>query len=373
MIEDLDLHGAIGALAEIKKYIEQWEDSLNQVLSLRKEMLTNKKLREAVKKDTEAILLSRGVPTDLAKRLYVFLDEDLRRNPPITWNNTYLPNTPIIIESSQKIPSLMNRRLADRLREAICGETNDSEDVELYDGSMEVSKKFVDYCQWPVGLIRWNYNLRSKYKEAGNVAGLPMGSGVLIAKDLFLTAAHVIDPSSGNFNVPRRNDNHVKIDSYEMAQNMHITLGYQLDKNNNLKNGKSFQILELKEHSLGNLDYAIVKVDGNPGLHYHFAPISPKDANFRDIICIIGHANGLPKRMDAGPITYINSSVLGYNSIDTLGGDSGAPIFHYPNGKIIGIHTHGGCNNPSLGRNHGIRISALLQVSPILHRLSTRI
>jgi hypothetical protein len=32
-------------------------------------MLTNKKLREAVKKDTEAILLSRGVPTDLAKKL----------------------------------------------------------------------------------------------------------------------------------------------------------------------------------------------------------------------------------------------------------------------------------------------------------------
>jgi hypothetical protein len=42
------------------------------------------------------------------------------------------------------------------------------------------------------------------------------------------------------------------------------------------------------------------------------------------MLCIIQHPAGLPKRIEAGPALHLHDVEIGYDSIDTLGGSSGA-------------------------------------------------
>ena len=86
------------------------------------------------------------------------------------------------------------------------------------------------------------------------------------------------------------------------------------------------------------------------------------------MLCIIGHPAGLPKRIEAGPCSDIVGNQIRYNSIDTLGGNSGSGILN-PNGEIVGVHTNGGCDQPAIGHNHGVRIGAIIPASPIISNL----
>jgi hypothetical protein len=47
----------------------------------------------------------------------------------------------------------------DILIESICGGIDDSQPVEQYDGTLGVTRQFVDVHQAPVGQIQWNNNL----------------------------------------------------------------------------------------------------------------------------------------------------------------------------------------------------------------------
>ena len=60
----------------------------------------------------------------------------------------------------------------------------------------------------------------------------------------------------------------------EIAKNMHVNFNHQLDPNGKLRTSRPFAILELLEHRLGGLDYAIVRLDGKPGAIYGFTSIS---------------------------------------------------------------------------------------------------
>jgi Trypsin-like peptidase domain len=187
----------------------------------------------------------------------------------------------------------------------------------------------------------------------------------MISKDHFLTAGHCFDQHPNGWTVPRINGTNNPITSAEIATNMHVNFNFQVDPNGSLRTEQSFAIVELVEHRLGGIDYAIARIDGDPGLIFGFTQVSSQDPNIGDMICIIGHPEGLPKRIEAGPVTDFHDNLIGYNDIDTLPGNSGSGIIS-AEGLVVGVHTNGGCDDKMLGHNHGQRISSIRAISPYL-------
>ncbi len=60
-------------------------------------------------------------------------------------------------------------------------------------------------------------------------------------------------------------------------------------------------------------------------------------------------------KVNDGPYWSFNGTILGYRT-DTSGGNSGSPVVFESSGKVIGIHTHGGCVDGS-GHNSGTGIN----------------
>jgi len=255
------------------------------------------------------------------------------------------------------------------LRETICGATDDSQAVEQYDGTLGVTTNFVNAQQRPVGNIHWNDDLAAIYTNPGDVSGARWCSGTLISEDLFLTAGHCFDQRPSGWTVPRINGTPNSIPSTEIATNMHVDFNFQVDPRGNLRQEESFAITQLQEHRFGGLDYAIVRLNGRPGDAFGVTRISPVDAAVGDMLAIIGHPAGRPKRIEAGPATDFHDTRIGYNDVDTLGGNSGSGILQRPQQTIVGVHTNGGCTGDHSGHNHGQRISSLIEVSPLLRSL----
>lgn len=259
--------------------------------------------------------------------------------------------------------------------ETICGRTDDSQPVEQYDGTLGVSTSFVSENQSPVCQVQWNDNLSSIYTNPGDVSGKRWGTGTMIADNIMITCGHLFDQFPRGWTVPRINGSSERISPQEIAKNMKVNFNYQVDRSGNLRNETSFSLEELIEYRLGELDMSICLISGNPGRTFGVAKVSKEDANKNDILCIIGHPAGKPKRIEAGLATSIDGDFIRYNDIDTLGGNSGSGILRSNNSSIVGIHTNGGCNpsSPSptnpLASNYGLRITKFIDVSPTLQRL----
>lgn len=260
------------------------------------------------------------------------------------------------------------------LLESICGVRDDSQPVEQYDGSLGVAAAFVAAHQAPVCQVQWNSNLGSIYSNPGNVSGVRWGTGTMVSADILVTCGHLFDQTGGDWDRPRQNGTTNIISPQEIARNMKVNFNYQVDPAGNLRLERSFAVLELLEYRLGGLDMAICRIDGNPGATFGRALISSTDAAAPEMICIIGHPAGEPKRVEAGPTTAISGNFIRYNDIDTLGGNSGSGILRASDGKLVGIHTNGGCTGASpsgSGSNFGQRIAAVIAASPTLQGLLT--
>lgn len=176
-------------------------------------------------------------------------------------------------------------------------------------------------------------------------------SGTLIGRDLFLTAGHCFDANPN--------------------PQTQVTFTFQNDPAGNPRTETRFQIQQVEEHRLGGLDYEIIRLAGNPGDTFGFALVSPQDAAVGDTVCVIGHPATAPKQIEAGPVTAFDGNQIRYNDVDTLPGNSGSGILHGSTGKLVGVHTNGGCagTDPESGFNLGMRIEALIGASPILQGL----
>jgi V8-like Glu-specific endopeptidase len=258
-----------------------------------------------------------------------------------------------------------------RALESICGATDDSQPVEQYNGNLGVTQAFVNSHQAPVGQLQWNDNLGSIYTNPGNVSGVRWCTGTMISNDLFLSAGHCFDQTGGGWERPRVNGTTNIISNQEIATRMHVNFNFQVDPSGNPRTEQSFPVQQLLEYRLGNLDFAICRLGGNPGQIFGFTPVSTTDAAVNDMLCIIGHPAGMMKRIEAGPCTSLSGNDVFYNDIDTLGGNSGSGILRAGDGQIIGVHTNGGCNAGGTGSNRGVRITSIRANSPTLQNLGT--
>jgi V8-like Glu-specific endopeptidase len=250
--------------------------------------------------------------------------------------------------------------------ESICGVADDSQQVELYDGTLGVTAAFVDGHQLPVAQVQWNDNLAAVFTSPGDVSGVRWGSGTMIGPDLFLTCGHLFDTDINGWTVPRQNGTSNAISPQQAATSMHLNFEYQVDENNVLRAEQSYPITQLIEYRLGGLDMAVCRIGGSPGSRYGWSEFATTNAAVGDMLAIIGHPLGQPKRIEAGPATTLSGSVIRYNDIDTLGGNSGSGILHSPSGRVVGVHTNGGCNSAGTGSNSGVAIAAIIAASPTL-------
>jgi hypothetical protein len=259
------------------------------------------------------------------------------------------------------------------LLEAICGASTDWQPVEQYDGSLGVTAEFVGRHQSRVGQIQWNFGLGNTYNNPGNVAGERWCTGTLVADGLFLTAGHCFDTVDDplGWQVPQDNATGQAIPPTEIATNMHVNFNFQVDPSGNPRQEQQFPILSLEEHRLGGLDFAVVRLDGQPGAIFGVTEVSAQDADMDSMLCIIQHPAGIRKVIEAGPTTDLHGDDIGYNDLDTLGGSSGSGVLSASLERIVGVHVLGGCG-PAMGtgHNHGVRISAIVQRSPIIQGLA---
>lgn len=257
---------------------------------------------------------------------------------------------------------------------SICGNADESQHVERYDGSLGVSRSFVDQHSPAIGQLQWSPYLYRTFTRPdwsqGNVQGVRWGTGGLISSNLFLTAGHCFHRTMGNWIRPSVNGQ--ILPEVELAKLMQVNFNYQFKGHSNLlRDTDIFPVIELVDFQIEPIDFAIVRLGPNhrgelPGDKYgslSLALSGPMDHG--EMLCVIQHPNGSPKKIEAGPLLLDDGIRVQYNSIDTLGASSGSPILRAATGEIVGVHTNGGCTASS-GANYGYSLQAIRKVSSIL-------
>ena len=249
--------------------------------------------------------------------------------------------------------------------QSLCGPSSKLRDVEFYDGSLGVPTAFVNRHRLAVGLLRWRGDLDRYFEDPGNVSGEGWCTGTLIDEDLFLTAGHCLDSDdTGTWQLPREKGS-VLLRPAELARQFVVDFRYETSLQPDAPTN-SAEVLRVEEYRDGGLDYAILRLAGRPGVLNGVARISPSDASPETPIAILQHPAAGPMKIGAGPALRVQGSTIAYDTIDTLGGSSGAGILEAATGKLVGVHTNGGCTKSGGGENFGVAIGALLAVSPML-------
>lgn len=216
---------------------------------------------------------------------------------------------------------------------SLCG-ANDLQQVNSYDGKLGPSVEFVKTFEKAVGAM----------ESEGKDTSSKFCTGTLIGENLFITAAHCVDGSTkGKF----------------------VAFNYQKAKNSSeLLPQKHFKIAEVIEDGLSGLDYAVLKLDGQPGKEFGITKLNPKGAQNGDALTIIQHPKGQPKQIEAGLMEGLEGSYMTYDDIDTEPGSSGSGVLN-KDGEIVGIHTNGGCGYGG-GANRGVSMPQIYKASKIL-------
>ncbi len=261
----------------------------------------------------------------------------------------------------------------------ICGHSTDFQDVETYDGSYAVSKSFVAAHEASTVQLQWRDTAAITAQlpgyTPGNVAGERWCSGTLIAGNLVLTAGHCLDVQNGRFGwtspftyVADGAQQYAAPDV--LAKLQVVNIRYQVNgATGALRRPDVFPIARLVEHRNGGLDYAIVELGPNTvGKQatdlYPAAQVATREALPLELVGVVQHPDGLPKKVAAGHVWRAAGTNVYYDDIDTLGGSSGSAV-RDADGKVLAVHTNGGCTSTA-GANRGVATAAIAKVSKAL-------
>lgn len=228
--------------------------------------------------------------------------------------------------------------------ESICG-TSNLQHVNEYDGSRGQPVEFVAKYEPSVAAMA----RLTPPKDGIQSAPLTRKycSGTLIAPDLFLTASHCLGST---------------------VTNDYVVFNYQkLRGSADLAEPDHRKILAVVEDG-GRLDYAILKVEGNPGHLYGYKHVRLNPVENNHLITIIQHPKGNPKMVDVGHKLREQNEYMRYGNLDTEPGSSGSGVLDQ-NGDVIGVHTLGGCYATG-GSNAGVLMTHIARVSQVIRDLA---
>lgn len=264
--------------------------------------------------------------------------------------------------------------------ESICGNNDDSQPVELYDGTLGVSKAFVEKISKSVGQLQWKYDFGTEFLEPddreGNVKGVRWCTGTLVGKNIFITAGHCFDRDEmSGWQFPKKGGK--IITGEEMIKLMKVNFNYEVDRTTGKLRSDTidYPVETLKEYRNGNLDYAIILLGKDsegkyPGEKFGFVGVSKIKPVKNEMVAIIQHPLGNPKVIEAGRLFSVTSDLIGYDDIDTQAGASGSAVISASSNKIVGIHVLGGCDDVADGSNHATPVFLILQASPTLKAIA---
>jgi hypothetical protein len=263
-------------------------------------------------------------------------------------------------------------------------------DVELYDGRFDptVTTPFVLDHQPATAQLQWNLDLglQPPNASAGNVSGKRWCTGTLIAPNQFLTAAHCLEPQDGRegYETPKRriteggNSTWTLFTAQELASLMHLNFNYQVNGSDPLQRTRTaitYPIVKLLEYGFGSpeqVDYAILEVGRNDDgkLPDEIFPPAQFDGSesalaAAQVLTILQHPQGAPKKVMAGPKKTLQNGYIYYNDLDTIAASSGSGILDEA-GKVIGVHINGGCTADGGRGNRGVTMQAIKPVSHII-------
>ncbi|MBC7691718.1 MAG: trypsin-like peptidase domain-containing protein [Methylotenera sp.] len=160
-------------------------------------------------------------------------------------------------------------------------------------------------------------------------------SGTLIAPNLILTAGHCVSPS-GNQEPSWCRKNVKFVFGYEMASADSVNA---IDKSEtyDCKNIVAFK-MDLQGENY--VDYALVQLDRVVTNHVPAAvdrSLLPID--LKTPLTLIGYPDGLPKKVALGGSVKTSDPKQSYYTadLDSIGGNSGSPVFNAKTGEVVGI------------------------------------
>lgn len=252
-----------------------------------------------------------------------------------------------------------------------------------------------DDYQWlikPTGQLQWKSfdNVRT-IKQ--NVSNERWGSGFMISDTLFMTAGHCFDAqSSKNGWYVLDGETQNPLSPSELVPFLKVNFNYQADncpipistnKNYTSKSTSNssaismqynmqteFNIVRLVEHRESGLDYAILELDGLPGMTYNRVSLCADEPNIHDEVIVVQHPDGLEKKFAMGPVCQETGSKISYQ-LDTNGGSSGSPVGMDNKLKaVVAVHTNGFSETDEKKCNSGVTIAAIKEASRILNNSS---
>ncbi|HRC56147.1 MAG TPA: serine protease [Kofleriaceae bacterium] len=216
----------------------------------------------------------------------------------------------------------------------VCG-ADDTVFVNDYRGTLGPTEAFVQTHKKYIGAL----------EEEGTTTSRKYCTGSLIASNLFLTA------------------NHCQVSTSFLGK--WVSFNYERAAGSTtLLTQSHYRVEAVVEAGLG-ADFAILRLAGSPGATWGIATVATVDPPVGAAITIMGHAKGGPKKIEAGTVLGFGTKTVQYNNVDTLGGQSGAPILDGA-GQVVGVHTNGGCTTSGTGYNYGQRISTIRTGSAVL-------
>ncbi|KAF0246167.1 MAG: Uncharacterized protein FD167_3482 [bacterium] len=244
---------------------------------------------------------------------------------------------------------------------ADCNHNHYWQKVKDYNGQLTVSKNFVETYQAATGLIKWKDHIN--VPNPGTVAGKIIGTGILISKNLFLTARHGFNSSLSFPRDPRIPNSTPSLEF--MVKHIEICFDFL----ENISSAVKINIARVcKEkcvycenpHNDSVIDYLLLELEGFPGNRFTTIKLASQDPAVNTTLCIIGHPyDGEPKTIAPGIVKSISGNLI-YHDIDTREGYSGSGILSVngDKGNLVGIHLEGDCFG-NLNNNRGIRSTVL--------------